>query len=43
MNIASDLNDRRNSARLAPEAGDPLRDNGYVTAISHFYRDQWRI
>jgi hypothetical protein len=29
--------------RFAAEAGDPLRDNCYVTAMSHFYRDQWRI
>jgi hypothetical protein len=30
------------TSRFAPEAGDPLRDNGYVTAMSHFYRGEAR-
>jgi uncharacterized membrane protein len=28
------------ASRFAPEAGDPLRDNCYVTAMSHFYRGE---
>lgn len=27
-------------ARPAPDAGDPLRDNSYVTSMSHFYRGE---